>query len=197
MIIMSIMRTVTHVCAQRFTGYKLFHIHQLINSSQQPCEVGRAGVTLPSVQMWRLRPRKGQCPVSATQQVGGTTGTRSEALSPASGPWLSLLTMLSSRRTLASIQSLSHIRPGPQTLAAVSPGSSADSPAPTWQTCPLHLLPTSSQLGGGPTPTTLPVRVGCPGRGGGAGTSFPVFLSDPSPQGKRRERRKGRKRRRR
>ena len=40
---MTIMRTVTHTCAQRFTGYKVFHIHHLINSSQQPCEVGRAG----------------------------------------------------------------------------------------------------------------------------------------------------------
>jgi hypothetical protein len=32
--------------------------------------------------------------------------------------------------------------------------------------------------------------------GGWARTSFPVFLSDPSPQGKRRERRKRRRRRR-
>jgi hypothetical protein len=31
---------------------------------------------------------------------------------------------------------------------------------------------------------------------GGAGISFPVFLSDPSPQGKRRERRKRRRRKR-
>lgn len=41
--IMTIMRAVTHTCAQRFTGYKVFHIHHLINASQQPCEVGRAG----------------------------------------------------------------------------------------------------------------------------------------------------------
>jgi hypothetical protein len=44
---MTIMRTVTYTCAQLFTGYKVFHIHHFINSSQQPCEVGRAGDNVP------------------------------------------------------------------------------------------------------------------------------------------------------
>ena len=95
---------------------------------------------------------------------------------------------------------------GPQPLSRVSatpepgppaPGSSAawqlsrQDLIPTGQPCPLHPLSANSQPRAGPRPTTQPAPGDRPGRvgrqAGGAGTSFPVFLSDPSPQGKREE----------
>ena len=62
-IIMTIMRTVTHTCAQRFTGYKVFHIHHLINSSQQPCEVGRVGSSVSIYTDVEAEAQRGGVPV--------------------------------------------------------------------------------------------------------------------------------------
>ena len=190
---MTIMRTVTHTCAQRFTGYKVFHIHHLINSSQQPCEVGRAG---SSVSVYT--------DVETEAQRGSMTCLRPHSKSAAKlgpelglGPWLSPLTVLSSRRTPAPVQSLSHTQARPCPLAVVLPGSSADRPSPPLGSpVPSTRSPqtASPELGPDPHPT-FSWRLPWPGgQASGAGTSSPVFLSDPSPQGKRRERRKRRKR---
>lgn len=185
---MTIMRTVTHTCAQHFTGYKVFHIHHLINSSQQPCEVGRAG---SSVSVYT--------DVETEAQRGSMTCSRPHSKSAAKlgpelglGPWLSPLTVLSSRRTPAPVQSLSHTRARPRPLAAQQTG-----PHPHWAALspPPALCKQPAQSWAQTHHQTCSWRLPWPGgQASGAGTSFPVFLSDPSPQGKRRERRKRRKR---
>ena len=113
-IIMTIMRTVTHTCAQRFTGYKVFHIHHLINSSQQPCEVGRAG---SSVSIYT--------DVEAEAQRGLMTCSRPHSkLAIELGPELGLSARLSPLTVVSSR--------GPQPLSRVSATPEPGPPAP-WQ----------------------------------------------------------------
>lgn len=188
MIIMSIMRTVTHMCAQRFTGYKVFHIHQLINSSQQPCEVGRAGGNASICTDVETEAQKGSMTCFSHTASRRHNWDQKLGLVPCLWP----LALSADYAVLQEDPSL-YPESQPHQTRPPNTGSSV-----AWQLsrqpCPhmAALPPLGSPV---PTPPTLPVRAGCPG--GGAGTSFPVFLSDPSPQGKRRERREGRKRRRR
>ena len=111
---MTIMRRVTHTCAQRFTGYKVFHIHHLINSSQQPCEVGRAG---SSVSIYT--------DVEAEAQRGLMTCSRPHSkLAIELGPELGLGARLSPLTVVSSR--------GPQPLSRVSATPEPGPPAP-WQ----------------------------------------------------------------
>ena len=100
--------------AQRFTGYKVFHIHHLINSSQQPCEVGRAG---SSVSIYT--------DVEAEAQRGLMTCSRPHSkLAIELGPELGLGARLSPLTAVSSR--------GPQPLSRVSATPEPGPPAP-WQ----------------------------------------------------------------
>lgn len=152
---MTIMRTVTHTCAQRFTGYRVFHIHHLINSSQQPCEVGRAGSNVSICTDVETEGQRGPMTCSrphnkSVAELGPEGRPQSHLL-----PWLSPLTVLPSGRTPAPVQSLSHTRarpPNPWQYCCLAALQTA--PTPIGEPCPLHLLPENSQPRAGPTPAT-------------------------------------------
>lgn len=128
---MTIMRTVTHTCAQRFTGYKVFHIHHLINSSQQPCEVGRAGSNVSICTDVETEAQRGSMTClkphsKSAAELGPEVRPRSR-LQP-----LALSTDCAVLREDPSLcpESRPHPSQAPQPLAVVLPGSLADSPHP-------------------------------------------------------------------
>lgn len=166
-IIMTIMRTVTHTCAQRFTGYKVFHIHHLINSSQQPCEVGRAGGHVSIC-----------TDVETEAQRGSVTCLKPHSKSVAElGPEVRPRSCLQPRALCTDCAVLQE-DPSPCPESQPHPSRAADprqyrfpaawppAPTPTRQPCLLRLLPADGQPGAWPTPAALPAPVSCPGRGG-------------------------------
>lgn len=134
-----------------FTGYKVFHIHHLISSSQQPCEVGRAGSNVSICTYVATEAQRGSMtclkpPSKSAAELGPEVRSQSHLQPPA----------------LSADRAVFQEDPSPsRALATPEPGLPSTSwhlgrqpPTPTGQPRPLHLLPANCQPRAGPVPAT-------------------------------------------